>query len=132
MHYTNLHLQVAVPYGGREEIISAVKSVLQEKLSSACINQSQQQQQLQMTGDELLACITDSAISAKTYSSRNDVGPVDFMIRTSGEIRTSGFMLWESAYSEMYFMNKLWPELNEADYLSAVLAYTKRQKRCGA
>lgn len=62
----------------------------------------------------------------------HDQPPVDLMIRTSGEQRLSGFLLWQVAYAELYFCKTLWPDFEEADFCQALRAFEQRQRRFGA
>ena len=110
-------LYVAIGYGGREEIVDAVKKHLRREASS---------------GKSLNAVaegITPQDIGRHLYF--NGSPDPDLIIRTSGEIRLSGFMLWESVYSEYYFCDALWPEFREMDFLRAIRSYQDRHRRFG-
>lgn len=102
-----LDLIMALNYGGRQEIITAINKALKSGKSE----------------------ITENDISSNLYLP--DVPDPDLIIRTSGEIRLSNFLLWQSAYSELYFTKKLWPDFTENDYLEAIKEYTKRDRRFG-
>lgn len=110
---SDMVLQVAVSYGGREEIIQAVKRIAQE-----------------VSADELtLDGITEQLISNYMYSP--DVPDPDLVIRTSGEFRVSNFLLWEIAYAEFFVTDVLWPDFNEHKLLEAFNAFSDRERRFG-
>ncbi len=102
-------LGVALNYGGRAEILDAVKRVALEKIPPQNI-------------DEKLF---------GRYLYTDGFPDVDLMIRTSGEMRTSNFLIWQSAYSEFYFTPVLWPDFNEEELEKALLAYSQRHRRFG-
>lgn len=110
-------LNIALGYGGREEIVDAVKLVLQEEQS--------QGRSLREVADRM----TTKAIGSHLYFS--GVPDPDLIIRTSGEIRLSGFMLWGSVYSEYYFCDALWPAFRKIDFLRAIRSYQERKRRFG-
>lgn len=110
-------LTIAVAYDGREELVDALRSMLRAKLA----------------GSPEPAAVIDE-ISAETISQHlysPDLPDPDLIIRTSGELRLSGFLLWQSAYSEFYFCDIDWPEFRKIDFLRAVRAYQNRQRRFG-
>src|SRR4030095_1354119 len=111
-------LTFAVAYGGRQEIIDAVQAMLREK--------SKQGEDLQAIIDG----ITEETLSQYLYAP--DLPDPDLIIRTSGEIRLSGFLLWQSAYSEFYFCDAHWPAFRKVDFLRAVRAYQQRERRFGS
>ena len=78
-------------------------------------------------GDELIEAVTVDAISENLYTSGQP--DPDLVIRTSGEQRLSGFLLWQSAYSEMWFTEAYWPEFRRVDFLRALRDYTRRRHR---
>jgi len=102
-------LILALSYGGREEIVHAVKSIVEEGLSS----------------DQ----ITEQLVGQRLYAP--DVPDPDLLIRTSGEMRISNFYLWQSAYTELYITDVLWPDFREADFLKALQSYSGRKRRFG-
>jgi short-chain Z-isoprenyl diphosphate synthase len=110
-------LTFAVAYGGRQEIIDAMQAMLREK--------SKQGEDLQAIIDG----ITEETIGQYLYAP--DLPDPDLIIRTSGEIRLSGFLLWQSAYSEFYFCDAHWPAFRKVDFLRAVRAYQQRERRFG-
>lgn len=112
-----LVLTIAVAYDGREELVDALRSILRSKLSET---------------QDLSAAI--DGISAETIAQHlyvPDLPDPDLIIRTSGELRLSGFLLWQSAYSELYFTEIDWPEFRKIDFLRAVRAYQNRKRRFG-
>lgn len=108
-HYSRLVLNVAINYGGRAEIVDAVKKIITNKVP--------------------LSQVTEGLISHSLYDPH--IPEPDFIIRTSGEQRLSGFLLWQAAYSELYFSRKLWPEFTEQDLDDALNDYQHRQRRFG-
>jgi short-chain Z-isoprenyl diphosphate synthase len=112
---TNHILNIAVGYGGREEIVDAVKKVIREK--KAC--------SLEELADNI--CADDITNHLYTYG----IPDPDLIIRTSGEIRLSGFLLWQSAYSEFYFCDAFWPVFRKIDFLRAIRSYQQRNRRFG-
>jgi short-chain Z-isoprenyl diphosphate synthase len=113
-----IDLTFAVAYGGRQEIIDAMQAMLREK--------GKQGEDLQTIIDG----ITEETISQYLYAP--DLPDPDLIIRTSGEIRLSGFLLWQSAYSEFYFCDAHWPAFRRVDFLRAVRAYQQRERRFGS
>ena len=111
-------VNVAVGYGGRRELADAVRSLLHEHASKG-------------TTIEALAGILDVEHIAEHLYTRGQPDP-DLVIRTSGEQRISGFLLWQSAHSEFYFCEALWPDFRRVDFLRAIRAYAARERRYGA
>ncbi|MGV0721771.1 (2Z,6E)-farnesyl diphosphate synthase [Mycolicibacterium elephantis] len=111
------HVNLAVGYGGRQEIVDAVRQLL----SKALVNGA--------TGEQLVDVVTIDAISENLYTSGQP--DPDLVIRTSGEQRLSGFLLWQSAYSEMWFTEAYWPAFRRVDFLRALRDYTARHRRYG-
>ncbi|BAH54165.1 isoprenyl transferase [Rhodococcus sp. NPDC057014] len=114
---TGTHVNVAIGYGGRQEIADAVQSLLSEKLLAG------------LAGDELVKSITVDGIDGHLYTSGQP--DPDLVIRTSGEQRLSGFLLWQSAYSEIWFTEAYWPEFRRVDFLRALRDYAARHRRFG-
>lgn len=112
-----LLVNVAVGYGGRQEVVDAVRSLLQEQSAAG------------QTLDELASAITIEHIESHLYT-KGQPDP-DLVIRTSGEQRLSGFLLWQSAHSEFYFCEAYWPNFRKIDFLRAVRSYTARNRRFG-
>lgn len=113
-----LHVNVAVGYGGRREIRDAVRSLLQAEAA-------------QGTTLEHLAEVIDVEHIAEHLYTRGQPDP-ELVIRTSGEQRLSGFLLWQSAHSEFYFCEALWPDFRKVDFLRALRAYAERERRFGS
>ncbi len=111
-------VNIAVGYGGRREIADAVRSLLQEKAAAG------------MTIEQLAEVIDVEHIAQHLYT-RGQPDP-DLVIRTSGEQRLGGFLLWQSAQSEFYFCEAYWPDFRKVDFLRAVRAYAQRNRRFGA
>jgi short-chain Z-isoprenyl diphosphate synthase len=114
---TGLLVNVAIGYGGRQEVVDAVKSFLLEESA---------------TGNslaEVAAKVEIEHIAAHLYT-KGQPDP-DLVIRTSGEQRLSGFLLWQSAHSEYYFCEAYWPNFRKIDFLRAVRSYTARNRRFG-
>lgn len=115
--HAGMQLTIAVAYGGREEIVDAMRSLLREQLA--------QDKPLA----EVIEMITPEAVARSLYAP--DLPDPDLIIRTSGEIRLSGFLLWQSVHSEFYFADVLWPAFRHIDFLRAVRAFQQRQRRFG-
>lgn len=111
------HVNVAVAYGGRQEIVDAVRSLLSKELANGA------------TAEQLVEVVTAEGISENLYTSGQP--DPDLVIRTSGEQRLSGFLLWQSAYSEMWFTEAYWPAFRRVDFLRALRDYTARHRRFG-
>lgn len=111
-------LTLAIGYGGRQEVINAVRRLLQEEAGDG--------------GNlkELAARLTMEDITRHLYTAGQP--DPDLVIRTSGEQRMSNFLLWQSAYSELYFCEAYWPAFREIDFLRALRSYSARQRRFGA
>jgi len=114
---TGFHVNVAVAYGGRQEIADAVRALLSKELANGG------------TAEELVDAVTVDAISENLYTSGQP--DPDLVIRTSGEQRLSGFLLWQSAYSEMWFTEAYWPAFRRVDFLRALRDYSLRHRRHG-
>lgn len=101
---TRYVLNLAIGYGGRQELIDAVQAMVANDLP-----------------------VTEESLSDCLYTPTEP----DLIVRTGGEQRLSGFMPWQSAYSELYFSDKLWPEFDRGDFDDAVASYNSRQRRFG-
>ena len=112
-----LHVNLAVGYGGRGEIVDAVRSIIQ------------QHDERGGTLEELAASLTPEQIGEHLYTGGQP--DPDLVIRTSGEQRLSDFLLWQSAHSEFYFVEALGPDLREVDFLRAIRDYADRDRRFG-
>lgn len=107
---TRCTLQIAINYGGRAEIVDAVKKVMRTAKSASAI--------------------TEKSLSEVMYTAHQP--DPDLIIRTSGEQRLSGFLTWQSIYSELLFIDTLWPDFNERDLDGALAEYGRRQRRFGS
>ncbi|WP_438432476.1 isoprenyl transferase [Gorillibacterium sp. sgz500922] len=112
-HNTGLILNFALNYGSRREILEAVKTLARETAD----------------GQRDIDALTEEEFARKLLTS--GLPDPDLMIRTSGELRLSNFMLWQSAYTEFWFSNRYWPEFGEADFYEAVKEYQRRTRRYG-
>jgi short-chain Z-isoprenyl diphosphate synthase len=111
-------VNIAVGYGGRREVVDAVRSLLAEHAEKG-------------TSLDQLAQALDVEHIAEHLYTRGQPDP-DLVIRTSGEQRLSGFLLWQSAHSEFYFCEAFWPDFRRVDFLRALRAYADRNRRFGA
>ncbi len=114
---TGLHVNLAVGYGGRNEIVDAVRSIIGQHNASGG------------TLEDLAAQLTPEMIGEHLYTTGQP--DPDLVIRTSGEQRLSDFLLWQSAHSEFYFVEALGPDLREVDFLRAIRDYAGRDRRFG-
>lgn len=113
-----LLVNIAVGYGGRREIADAVRAILLEHAAKG-------------TSLEELADLMDVELISQHLYTRGQPDP-DLVIRTSGEQRLGGFLLWQSEKSEFYFCEAYWPDFRRVDFLRAVRAYAQRERRFGA
>lgn len=113
-----LQVNIAVGYGGRREIVDAVKSYLSREESQG------------RSISEAAAALTADEISQFLYTAGQP--DPELLIRTSGEQRLGGFLLWQSALSEFYFCEAYWPDFRRVDFLRALRAYSQRHRRLGA
>ncbi|WP_440895344.1 isoprenyl transferase [Amphibacillus sp. Q70] len=113
-HNTGLILNIAMNYGGRSEMVEVVKSIAED------IRQNQ------IDVDQ----IDESLINDRLFTSH--LPDPDLLIRTSGEIRLSNFLLWQLAYTEFWFTEAYWPSFSEREFREALLAYQQRKRRYGA
>lgn len=116
-NHTGLHLQVAVGYGGRQEITDALRSLLLEKADQG------------WSLADVAASLDPEEIGDHLYTT--GLPDPDLIIRTSGEVRLSGFLLWQSAHSEFHFADPYWPEFRRIDFLRALRDYQRRVRRFG-
>lgn len=110
---TNCTLILALSYSSKHEIVDAVRT-LAEKVKVGEINSED---------------INEEIFSKHLYT--KDIPDPELMIRTSGEIRISNFLLWQLAYAELYFTDKMWPDFRKEDFYTAILEYQKRERRFG-
>jgi undecaprenyl diphosphate synthase len=104
-----LQLWIAFDYGGRAELVEAARRLVEEGVAS----------------DE----VDEEALAARLYEP--EMPDPDLLIRTSGELRISNFLLWQLAYAELHFVDRLWPDFGEADLRSALEDYARRRRRFG-
>jgi undecaprenyl diphosphate synthase len=105
-----LQLNLAINYGGRAELVDAVKALVEDSRRRDIV-------------------IDEEAIAERLYTAGTP--DPDLLIRTSGEMRVSNFLLWQIAYSELYVTDTLWPDFNRTELLRAILDYQKRDRRFG-
>lgn len=110
-------VNIAVGYGGRQEIVDAVQALLKQEVEEGA------------TAEELVDHITVESISKHLYT--KGLPDPDLVIRTSGEQRLSGFLLWQAAYSEIWFTDTYWPAFRKIDFLRALRDYSNRSRRFG-
>jgi undecaprenyl diphosphate synthase len=111
---TGLRVNLAINYGGRAELVDAVNQILQHARRDQVLDSLE---------------ITEEMISSHLYTAH--VPDPDLLIRTSGEMRISNFLLWQIAYAELYVTETLWPDFTQSDLLRAVLDYQRRDRRFG-
>ncbi|GAA2181528.1 isoprenyl transferase [Brooklawnia cerclae] len=112
-----MHVNVAVSYGGRHELRDAVRSLLAEEAARGS------------TLESLAETLEIDQIAEHLYT-KGQPDP-DLIIRTSGEQRLSGFLMWQSAHSEFYFCEALWPDFRKLDFYRALRSYAQRERRYG-
>lgn len=113
--YDNHYLNIAIAYGGQNELVDAIKKIGSRiKDGSLDVNQ-----------------IDKEVIESSLYTSHLPQSSPDMILRTSGEKRLSGFLLWQSAYSELVFMDIYWPEFRKIDLMRAIRTFQKRGRRLG-
>lgn len=117
IHNPGMHINVAVSYGGRHELRDAVRSLLAEEAAKGT------------TLAELATSLEVDQIAEHLYT-KGQPDP-DLIIRTSGEQRMSGFLMWQSAHSEFYFCEALWPDFRRVDFYRALRSYAQRERRFG-
>lgn len=115
---SGLHVNLAVAYGGRKEIADAMRSILRKNASEG------------KSVEELAELLTPELIADHLYTGGQP--DPDLLIRTSGEQRLSGFLLWQSANSEFYFAEAMWPDFRRVDFLRAMRNFQRRHRRFGS
>ena len=108
-HLDTLQLWIAFDYGGRAELVEAARRLVEDAVASAEVD--------------------ENAVAARLYAP--DLGDVDLLVRTSGELRLSNFLLWEAAYAELVFTDTLWPDFGADQLRAAVEEYAARSRRFG-
>ena len=115
---TGAHVTLAIGYGGRQEVLDAIRALLYEQAAGGGT----------LTG--LAETLTTDDIARHLYTAGQP--DPDLVIRTSGEQRVSGFLPWQTVHSEVYFCDAYWPAFREIDFLRALRSYAARQNRRGA
>jgi undecaprenyl diphosphate synthase len=110
---TGMTLCLALSYGGREEIVAAARALA-----------------VRVASGDLDPAAIDADLFSESLQSHN-LGPLDLLIRTSGELRISNFLLWSSAYCEFYFSDKMWPDFHPSDLDDALSSFSSRNRRFG-
>ena len=113
----NRRLTIALAYGGRQEIVDATKELIGNLASDG------------VTAEDMAEHISADVLGSYMYSS--DLPDPDLLIRTSGETRLSGFLLWQAAYAEFSFVDVYWPEFRRVDFLRAIRDFTHSHRRYG-
>ena len=108
---TRLQFNLLINYGSRREIVQAIQKISQDVAAGT------------------LSTIDDQAVSDRLYSS--GIPDPDIMIRTGGDSRISNFLLWQCAYSELFFLDVLWPDFDRAHLLDVITQFQKRDRRFG-
>ncbi len=109
-----MRLNVAINYSGRAELVDAINSLVDEARTEGRLRDLR---------------VDEEAIASRLYTA--GLPDPDLLIRTSGEMRVSNFLLWQIAYAELYLTETLWPDFRRADLLDAILDYQKRDRRFG-
>jgi short-chain Z-isoprenyl diphosphate synthase len=112
-----MQVTVALGYSGREELVEAARATVRELLSEG------------VSPAELPDRLTPDAMERHLYTAGSS--DPDLIIRTSGEVRLSGFLPWQSVHSEFYFCDVYWPAFREIDFLRAIRTYQQRSRRFG-
>ena len=113
--YDNHFLNIAIAYGGQNELVDAVKKI-GDQIEEGSLESKD---------------ITKEVIESNLYTSHLPQSSPDMILRTSGEKRMSGFLLWQSAYSELVFLDIFWPEFRKIDLMRAIRTFQKRKRRAG-
>lgn len=143
-HFTGTSAVLAINYGGQDEIFRAVKKycdrLLYERFTGYLAHSANKSADQGISFEEFQRIIqaecppAASVLSQKNFEEKLDtagIPPVDLLIRTGGEKRLSNFLLYQSAYAELYFSDKLWPDWTKDDFKAALDAYRKRDRRFG-
>lgn len=112
-HYTKRIFNLAIGYDGRLEIVDSIKKIIEDVEA----------------GKVSIDDVDEDLVSKNLYTA--GLADPNLIIRTSGEERLSGFLLWQSSYSELYFCETLWPELRKVDFIRAIRSYQARDRRFG-
>ncbi len=111
--FEGLHLQIAINYGSRDEMVRAMRRIMEDQ------------------ADGRISPADLDEVMFGSYLDTAGIPDPDLMIRTSGEMRLSNYLMWQHAYSEFYFTDTLWPDFNREELLKAIEAYTQRDRRYG-
>ena len=114
-HYDLTFLNIAIAYGGQQELVDAIRKIAHDI----------EKRELKISE------ITEQSIDSYLYTSHLPQPEPDLILRTSGEKRLSGFLLWQSAYSELVFMDVFWPEFRKIDLMRAIRTFQRRRRRYG-
>jgi tritrans,polycis-undecaprenyl-diphosphate synthase [geranylgeranyl-diphosphate specific] len=114
-HYDLTFLNIAIAYGGQQELVEAIRKIAYDV----------EKKELQISD------INEHSIDSYLYTSHLPQPEPDLILRTSGEKRLSGFLLWQSAYSELVFMDVFWPEFRKIDLMRAIRTFQRRRRRYG-
>ena len=114
-HYDLTFLNIAIAYGGQQELVEAIRKIAYDV----------DKKELQISD------INEQSIDSYLYTSHLPQPEPDLILRTSGEKRLSGFLLWQSAYSELVFMDVFWPEFRKIDLMRAIRTFQRRRRRYG-
>jgi tritrans,polycis-undecaprenyl-diphosphate synthase [geranylgeranyl-diphosphate specific] len=114
-HYDVTFLNIAIAYGGQQELVDAIRKIALDVEKRAL----------------KISEITEQSIDSYLYTSHLPQPEPDLILRTSGEKRLSGFLLWQSAYSELVFMDVFWPEFRKIDLMRAIRTFQRRRRRYG-
>ena len=109
-HLDTLHLWIAFDYGGRAELVEAARRLIEDGVPAEAVD--------------------EAALAARLYAP--ELAEIDLLIRASGELRISNFLLWQTAYAELVFTDTLWPDFDASELARAVDVYSARQRRFGA
>jgi len=113
-HNNGMRLNVAINYSGRAELVDAINAIVEDARLEGRLRDLR---------------VDEEAIASRLYTA--DLPDPDLLIRTSGEMRVSNFLLWQIAYAELYVTDTLWPDFRRADLMHAILDYQKRDRRFG-
>ena len=109
-HLDTLHLWIAFDYGGRAELVEAARRLIEDGVPAEAVD--------------------EAALAARLYAP--ELAEIDLLVRASGELRISNFLLWQTAYAELVFTDTLWPDFDASELARAVDVYSARQRRFGA
>jgi len=134
--FDGVQVNICLNYGSRAEIIRAAERYAQERYAAECQASELHTPDHPATEDSAIAASSEArpALTEETFSKylyTADIPDPDLIIRPSGEMRLSNFLLWQSAYSEYYFTDVLWPDFDEHELDRAIAAYQKRDRRYG-